>query len=63
MNPAQLSYELRKGKSPDLTRRRWIIGLSLLGTAMMTVTWYTICGVVAALVYRLLAPKTSAAIK
>ncbi|MEZ4728944.1 MAG: vitamin K epoxide reductase family protein [Caldilineaceae bacterium] len=34
MNPTQLSYELRKGKSPDLTRRRWIIGLSLLGTAM-----------------------------
>jgi len=34
MNPTQLSYELRKAKSPDLTRRRWIIGLSLLGTAM-----------------------------
>lgn len=34
MNPTQLSYELRKGQSPDLTRRRWIIRLSLFGTAM-----------------------------
>lgn len=34
MNPTQLSQELRKGQSPDLTRRRWIIGLSLFGTAM-----------------------------
>lgn len=34
MNPTQLSYELRKGQSPDLTRRRWIIGLSIFGSAM-----------------------------
>lgn len=34
MNPAQLSHELREEVTPDLTRRRWIIGLSLLGTAM-----------------------------
>jgi uncharacterized membrane protein len=33
MNPTQLSYELRNGKSADLTRRRWIIGLSILGVA------------------------------
>jgi len=34
MNPTQLSRELRKGQSPDLTRRRWIIGLSIFGSAM-----------------------------
>lgn len=34
MNPQQLSRELRTAETPDLTRRRWIIGLSLLGTAM-----------------------------
>ena len=34
MNPRQLSHELREGKSPDLNRRRWIIGLSLVGCAM-----------------------------
>lgn len=33
MDPTQLSLELRYGKSPDLNRRRWIIGLSLLGVA------------------------------
>ncbi|UOG73011.1 vitamin K epoxide reductase family protein [Hymenobacter tibetensis] len=33
MNPTELSYELRNGKSADLTRRRWIIGLSILGVA------------------------------
>lgn len=32
MNPSQLSRELREGQSPELTNRRWIIGLSLLGT-------------------------------
>ncbi|GAB3222452.1 hypothetical protein GCM10027346_00250 [Hymenobacter seoulensis] len=31
MDPTQLSLELRHGKSADLKRRRWIIGLSLLG--------------------------------
>ncbi|HEX8330029.1 MAG TPA: vitamin K epoxide reductase family protein [Hymenobacter sp.] len=33
-SPQQLSQELRQGDSPDLTRRRWILGLSLFGTAM-----------------------------
>jgi uncharacterized membrane protein len=33
MNPTQLSLELRHGRTPDLTRRRWIIGLSILGVA------------------------------
>ncbi|MBW4564856.1 MAG: vitamin K epoxide reductase family protein [Mojavia pulchra JT2-VF2] len=34
MNPKQLSHELRQGKNPDMTRRRWIIGLSMLGGSM-----------------------------
>lgn len=34
MTPRQLSHELREGQSPDLNRRRWIVGLSLLGAAM-----------------------------
>jgi uncharacterized membrane protein len=33
MNPTELSRELREGQSPDLTNRRWIVGLSLLGVA------------------------------
>ncbi|UOR06605.1 vitamin K epoxide reductase family protein [Hymenobacter aerilatus] len=33
MNPTQLSHELRNGQSPDLKRRRWIIGLSLVTVA------------------------------
>ena len=33
MTPTQLSRELREGQSPDLTNRRWIVGLSLLGAA------------------------------
>lgn len=33
MNPTQLSRELREGQSPQLTNRRWIVGLSLLGAA------------------------------
>ena len=37
MDPRQLSRELRQGQTADLTRRRWIIGLSLLGTAMVQV--------------------------
>jgi uncharacterized membrane protein len=32
--PAQLSRELRLGKSPDLARRRWAIGLSFAGCAI-----------------------------
>ena len=34
MNPTALSRELREGQSPDLKRRRWVIGLSLFGAAM-----------------------------
>ena len=34
MNPTRLSYELRKGRAPDLKRRRLIVGLSFLGAAM-----------------------------
>lgn len=34
MDPKQLSLELREGESPDLDRRRWIIGLSMLGAGM-----------------------------
>ncbi len=34
MNARQLSQELREGVDADLTRRRWIIGLSLVGSAM-----------------------------
>lgn len=34
MNPQQLSRELRKGETPDLSRRRWIIGLSMVGATM-----------------------------
>ncbi|NEQ27358.1 MAG: vitamin K epoxide reductase, partial [Microcoleus sp. SIO2G3] len=34
MEPKQLSHELREGQSPDLDRRRWIIGLSMLGATM-----------------------------
>ena len=34
MEPKQLSYELRKGDTPDLNRRRQIVGLSMLGAAI-----------------------------
>lgn len=34
MDPRQLSHELRLGESDDLTRRRWIVGLSVLGSAL-----------------------------
>lgn len=34
MDPKQLSQELRQGKNPHMTRRRWIIGLSMLGGSM-----------------------------
>ena len=37
MNPTQLSRELREETSPELRRRRWIVGLSLVGTAMAQV--------------------------
>ncbi|MBX9583705.1 MAG: vitamin K epoxide reductase family protein [Gemmataceae bacterium] len=33
MTPRRLSHELREETSPDLRRRRWVIGLSLLGVA------------------------------
>lgn len=34
LSPAQLSQDLRTGQSPDLTRRRIGIGLSLAGAAI-----------------------------
>ncbi|HEY9761765.1 MAG TPA: vitamin K epoxide reductase family protein [Trichocoleus sp.] len=34
MDPTQLSRELREGSSPDLQRRRMIIGLSTLGASI-----------------------------
>lgn len=34
MEPQQLSEELRKGKNPHMSRRRAIIGLSMLGGSM-----------------------------
>lgn len=34
MKPSQLSHELRHGESADMTRRRWVIGLSFVGLAM-----------------------------
>lgn len=34
MQPGELSRELRKGDNANLTRRRWIMGLSLLSTLM-----------------------------
>jgi hypothetical protein len=37
LSPTQLSTELRTGSSPDLTRRRWGIGLSFAGAAIGTV--------------------------
>ena len=33
-SPAQLSDELRSATSPDMRRRRWLVGLSLLGTTI-----------------------------
>jgi len=41
MDPKQLSEELPQGKNPHMTRRRWIIGLSMLGGSMgQAVTLY-----------------------
>ena len=41
MDPKQLSEELRQGQNPYMTRRRWIIGLSMLGGSMgQAVTLY-----------------------
>jgi uncharacterized membrane protein len=41
MEPQQLSQELREGNNPYMTRRRWIIGLSMLGGSMgQVVTLY-----------------------
>ncbi|PRY92636.1 vitamin K epoxide reductase family protein [Hasllibacter halocynthiae] len=34
MQPARLSRELRLGTSPDLTRRRWVVGLNLACAAI-----------------------------
>jgi uncharacterized membrane protein len=41
MNPQKLSQELREAQTPELNNRRWIIGLSLVGTVMaQAVTLY-----------------------
>lgn len=41
MNARQLSHELREETSSDLTRRRWIVGLSVAGVAAgIAVTLY-----------------------
>ena len=41
LSPAELSHELRKDRTPDLRRRRWIAGLSFVGsTAGMIVSLY-----------------------
>lgn len=34
MTPQQLSHELREEQTPDLNRRRWIIGLSMAGATI-----------------------------
>lgn len=34
MKPSQLSHELRLETSEDLNRRRWVVGLSLLGATI-----------------------------
>jgi len=36
MDPKQLSEDLRQGKNFHMTRRRWIIGLSMLGVSRQT---------------------------
>jgi hypothetical protein len=33
MDATKLSRYLREGDDPDLRRRRWVVGLSLVGTA------------------------------
>lgn len=33
MRPQQLSHELREGKTPALAKRRWVMGLSMVGAA------------------------------
>ncbi|CAN5152958.1 hypothetical protein BH09BAC4_BH09BAC4_24840 [soil metagenome] len=41
MNPTQLSHELRLETSADLNRRRWLVGLSMLGATIgQVVTLY-----------------------
>ncbi|RYY13478.1 MAG: vitamin K epoxide reductase family protein [Cytophagaceae bacterium] len=41
LSPSQLSLELRRGQNADLTRRRWIIGLSMVtAVAGQVVTLY-----------------------
>ncbi len=41
MEPKQLSQELRQGKNPNMTRRRAIISLSMLGGSMGQLTTLT----------------------
>jgi len=33
MNPKRLSYQLRNESTDDMNRRRWVLGLSLVGAA------------------------------
>lgn len=33
-SPRRLSHQLREQKNPDLTRRRWILGLSFVGATL-----------------------------
>lgn len=41
MNPTQLSHELRQETSAELNRRRWLVGLSMLGATIgQVVTLY-----------------------
>ena len=46
LQPAQLSRELREGRSPDLTRRRWTIGLSFAGVLIGAVVGAYQAGIV-----------------
>lgn len=46
MEPQQLSKELREGNSPDLERRRWILGLSMLGGTMAQIVTLYQMGVI-----------------
>jgi uncharacterized membrane protein len=46
MNPSQLSEQLRKESTPDLNRRRWIVGLSLVGIAVSKIVTLYQMGIV-----------------
>ena len=51
MHPRQLSKELREGRTADLTRRRWVVGLSLVGTAMGSIVSLYQTGILRTLPY------------